>query len=169
MPSNASTISTKFSTACGFSIFAITGTRIPSSSIILWTSLISSALLTNESAMKSAPARKPQRRSSISFSESAGTETATPGKLIPLLLLTAPGSITLVTTSLPLTSTTSTVTFPSSIRMRSPALQSPGKPLYVVPTRSFVPSTSSTVIVKISPRAKSCGPALKRAKRIFGP
>jgi len=119
--------------------------------------------------MKSAPARKPQRRSSISFSDNAGTETATPGKLIPLLLLTAPGSITLVITSFPLTSTTSTVTFPSSIRMRSPALQSPGKPLYVVPTRSLVPSTSSTVIVKMSPRAKSCGPALKRARRIFGP
>ena len=90
---------------------------------------MSAALRTNESAIKSAPAAKPQRRSSLSFSDSAGTETATPGKLIPLLLLTVPGSITLVTTSLPLTSTTSTVTFPSSMRMRSPGLQSPGRPL----------------------------------------
>ncbi|CAB4657799.1 unannotated protein [freshwater metagenome] len=119
--------------------------------------------------MKSAPARSPQRRSSISFSDIAGTETATPGRFIPLLLLTAPGSMTLVITSLPLTSTTCTVTFPSSINMRSPALQSPGSPLYVVPTRSFVPSTSSVVIVKISPRANSCGPSINLASRIFGP
>ncbi|CAB5161770.1 unannotated protein [freshwater metagenome] len=67
--------------------------------------------------MKSAPARNPHLKSSISFSDIAGTETATPGRLIPLLLLTAPGSITLVTTSLPFTSTTWTVTFPSSIKI----------------------------------------------------
>ena len=65
----------------------------------------------------------------MSFSESAGTDTATPGRLIPLLLLTAPGSMTLVITSVLVTEVTSTVTFPSSINMRSPALQSPGKPL----------------------------------------
>ena len=129
MPSNASTISTRLATACGFSIFAITGTRIPTSSMIACTSLISAALRTNESAIKSAPARSPQRRSSSSFSDIAGTETATPGRLIPLLLLTNPGWMHLVTTSLPLTSTTSTVTLPSSMRMRSPALQSPGRPL----------------------------------------
>ena len=119
--------------------------------------------------MKSAPARRPQRKSSLSFSDSAGTETATPGRFIPLLLLTAPGSMHFVTTSFPLTSTTSTVTFPSSIRMRSPGLQSPGRPLYVVPTLSFVPGTSSVVIVKISPRARSWGPFSNLANRIFGP
>ena len=90
---------------------------------------MSLALRTNESAIKSAPALSPHRKSSLSFSESAGTETATPGRFIPLLLLTAPGSIHLVTTSFPFTSTTSTVTFPSSIRIRSPGLQSPGRPL----------------------------------------
>ncbi|CAB5161773.1 unannotated protein [freshwater metagenome] len=35
MPSKASTISAMFATACGFSILAITGRRMPSSSIIL--------------------------------------------------------------------------------------------------------------------------------------
>ena len=32
-----------------------------------------------------------------------------------------------------------------------------------------VPDISSVVIVKISPRLKSCGPSAKRPKRIFGP
>ena len=38
MPSKASTISARFSTACGFSIFAITGTWMPSSAMIAATS-----------------------------------------------------------------------------------------------------------------------------------
>ena len=46
------------------------------------------ALRTNDRAMRSAPMRRPQRRSASSFSERAGTLTATPGRLMPLLFET---------------------------------------------------------------------------------
>ena len=56
--------------------------------MITWTRWTSFALRTNDSAMRSAPARRPQRRSASSFSDSAGTLTATPGRLMPLLFET---------------------------------------------------------------------------------
>ena len=51
MPSKASTISSSASTACGFSIFAMTGRVTPSSRMISCTRVMSLALRTNESAM----------------------------------------------------------------------------------------------------------------------
>ena len=48
----------------------------------------SAAARTNDSAMKSTEIRSAQRRSSSSFSDSAGTLTATPGRLMPLWSLT---------------------------------------------------------------------------------
>ena len=52
---------------------------------------------------------------------------------MPLLLLTGPPTTTSVTTSGPSTSTTLSRTLPSSIRIGSPGLTSPGSPSYVVP------------------------------------
>ena len=52
-PSKASTISSRLSIACGFSIFAITGRKTPSSRITLRTSSTSAAERTNDRAMKS--------------------------------------------------------------------------------------------------------------------
>ena len=101
MPSNARMISRRFSTACGFSILASTGRRTPSSSMIRWTSLTSSALRTNDSATMSARSRNAHRRSSMSFSDSAGTLTATPGRFSPLWLETMPPSMTRHRTSVP--------------------------------------------------------------------
>ena len=137
--------------------------------MILWTSAISAALRTNESAIMSTPCLRAQRKSEISFSESAGTLTATPGKLIPLLSLTVPASVTLVSTESEVTSKTSSPTLPSSIRIRSPILQSPGKPEYVVPQIVASPATSRVVIVNESPRCSSTGPDANRANLIFGP
>ena len=97
--SNASMISSRLATACGFSILAMTGTRRPSSSITLCTSSMSLALRTNDKAIMSTPCRSAQRRSSVSFSLIAGTLTATPGRLMPLLLLTGPPTTTSVITS----------------------------------------------------------------------
>ena len=91
------------------------------------------ALRTKLSAMKSTPIRSAQRRSSTSFSDSAGTETATPGRLMPLLSLTLPPTITVVWTSCPSTESTFSRTLPSSMRIGSPAPTSSGRPLYVVP------------------------------------
>ena len=55
MPSNASMISSRLSTACGFSILAMTGTWRPSSAMITCTRWTSLALRTNDRAMRSAP------------------------------------------------------------------------------------------------------------------
>ena len=126
MPSNASTICSSASTASGFSTFAITGTRTPSSSMIAWTSLMSSGERTNDSATRSTPRRSAKRRSSASFSDSAGTETATFGSETPLWLETTPPSTIRQLMSLPVTPLTSSATRPSSTSSLSPALTSCG-------------------------------------------
>jgi len=169
MPSKASTISVRLATACGFSTFAMTGTNRPSSAMISCTSSTSRPERTKDSAMTSAPSCSAHRRSVLSFSERAGTDTATPGRLMPLLFETGPGTSTSVRTRGPSTSTTRTATLPSSMRSRSPGLQSPGSPLKVVEQISLVPSTSSVVMVKVSPTASWCGPSANRPSRIFGP
>ena len=151
--SNASMISSRFSTACGFSSLAITGIRRPSSSITWCTGSMSAALRTKDSAIMSTPLRSAQRRSSVSFSLIAGTLTATPGRLIPLLLLTLPPTVTSVITSVSVTSVARRAIRPSSIKIRSPGLTSPHRPLYVVEQRSTVPGTSSMVIAKVAPFA----------------
>ena len=51
------------STASGFSTFAMTGRRTPSSSMISWTSLMSSGERTNDSAIRSTP--RPQREAQV--------------------------------------------------------------------------------------------------------
>ena len=129
MPSKASTISSMLSIAWGFSILAMIGTKMPSSRITARTSSASPAWRTKLSAMKSTPRLSAQRRSSVSFSDSAGTDTATPGRLMPLLLETLPGTTTSVTTSVSSTETTFSRTLPSSIRSGSPGFTSPGRPL----------------------------------------
>ncbi len=167
--SNASVISSSASTACGFSIFAMTGTRRPTSAMISCTRSMSAALRTNDSAMRSAPSSRPQRRSASSLSDSAGTFTATPGRLMPLLFETGPATMTRVVTTVPSVSRTSTRTLPSSISRKSPGFTSSGRPLNVVPTSSFVPRMSSVVILKMSPSASSCGPSSNLPSRILGP
>ena len=130
---------------------------------------MSEALRTKESAIKSTPWRSAQRKSATSFSESAGTLTATPGKLMPLLSLTTPASVTLVITESEVTSITSSSTLPSSIKIRSPGLQSPGSPEYVVPQMVESPKTSRVVIVKVAPKTSDTGPSANLPKRILGP
>ncbi len=167
--SNASMMASRFSIACGFSSLAITGSRFPSSSMIWCTSSMSEALRTKDSAIISTPLRSAQRRSEVSLSLIAGTLTATPGRLMPLLLLTSPPTTTLVTTSVSVTSTASSCSRPSSIRMVSPRLTSPGSPLKVVEQRSTVPWMSSTVMVKEAPFSSTSLPLVNRPRRIFGP
>ena len=168
-PSKASTISSMLSIACGFSILAMTGRKIPSSRMMSRTSSTSAAERTNDSAMKSTVRWRAQRRSSLSFSDSAGTETATPGRLMPLLSLTGPGTTTRVCTSVPSTEVTSSRTLPSSMRTWSPSPTSPGSPSYVVEQIFASPGTSRVVIVKAWPSSSSTGPAATLPRRIFGP
>lgn len=127
--SNAITTLSMLSTACGFSTLAMTGTRRPSSSITLWTSSTSLASRTKDRATMSQPMRSAKRRSSTSFSDSAGTFTAAPGRLMPLWSETTPPSMTVVLTRGPSTARTFSSTLPSLMRIWSPAATSPGRPL----------------------------------------
>ena len=174
MPSKALTISSRFSRACGFSIFATTGMRRPSSSIISWARSMSVAKRTKDMAMMSAPVRIAQRKSASSFSVRAGRDTATPGRLIPLWLETGPATTTLVYTLLPSTLVTSRRTLPSSMRIGSPAWQSPGRPLKVVEVICSSPSMSSVVMTNSWPSVSwtLSSPSaffLNQPQRIFGP
>ena len=105
----------------------------------------------------------------MSFSLIAGMETATPGRLMPLLFETGPGTSTTVVTSVAVTSVTRTDTLPSSISRESPGRQSPGRPLNVVETRSLEPTMSSVVMTKVSPTSSWWGPLSNVPSRIFGP
>ena len=174
MPSKALTISSRFSRACGFSILATTGMRRPSSSMISWARSMSEAKRTKDMAMMSAPVWMAQRRSSSSFSVSAGRDTATPGRLMPLCEETGPATMTLVCTLLPSTLVTSRRTLPSSIRIGSPAWQSPGRPLNVVEVMCSSPSMSSVVMMNSWPSVSwtLSSPSaffLNQPQRIFGP
>ena len=122
--------SSRFSIACGFSILAMTGSITPSSRMTRRTSSTSAALRTKLSAMKSTVRWRAKRRSSMSFSDIAGTDTATPGRLMPLWLLTLPPTSTSVTTSVPsLTSVTRSRTLPSSMSSGSPTVDVAGETL----------------------------------------
>ena len=115
---------------------------------------MSSPLRTKDNAIMSMSFESAQRRSRSSFSLMAGTDTATPGRLIPLLLETGPATTTSQSTSVGETSKARSPTLPSSIRTWSPGFTSPGRPLKVVEQRSLVPRMSSMVMVKRSPRSK---------------
>ncbi len=110
----------------------------------------------------------------MSFSDSAGTDTATPGRLMPLLLLTGPPTSTSVRTSVPSsTPVTRRRILPSSISSVSPTETSPGSPLYVVPQIVSSPSTSRTVMVHACPRRRChlepSSVGLNVSRRILGP
>ena len=90
---------------------------------------MSAGLRTNDSAMKSTRSSSANSRSSMSFSDIAGTETFMPGSEMPLLLLTGPPSVTSQTTSRPSTAVTRRPTLPSSTSSRSPASASSARPL----------------------------------------
>ena len=92
-PSKASMTSSRFSTACGFSILAMSGRRMSSSRMTSRTSSASLADRTNDSAMKSTPWRSAQRRSSTSLSLIAGTLTCTPGQVDALVVADLPADL----------------------------------------------------------------------------
>ena len=148
MPSKAATMPSRLSTACGFSILAMTGMRSPNSSMIAWTSTMSSAERTKDSAIMSTPRRMAKRRSSRSFSDRAGTLTATPGRLMPLLLLTTPPMTVSVSTSVSVDLDRAQHDLAVVDEQDVAGVTSPGRPAYVVPTMLSSPSTSRVVMVK---------------------
>ena len=138
----------------------MTGSMMPSSRMIRRTSSASLASRTKLSAMKSTLRCSAKRRSSMSFSDSAGTETATPGRLMPLWLLTLPPTSDLgVRRPGRRPRSTRRRTLPSSIRIGSPASTSPGRPSYVVPQTA---SSPGDVAGRDRPRL----PALERDRAV---
>ena len=87
--SAARTISSIASTACGFSIFAISGIRVCSRT---W--LMSSARRTKDSATRSTPIDSPKRRPSRSSSGRVGRSVSSPGTFRPWREATVPPTST---------------------------------------------------------------------------
>ena len=169
MPSKASMISSRLSTACGFSILAMTGSRTPSSSMISWTSSMSSALRTNDSAMKSAPRSQRPAQVLLVLVGQRGHAHRDAGQVDALVVRDGPPpTTTSVTTSVSVASTAAGATLPSSMRMRSPALTSPGSPLYVVPTMSCVPVDVVGRDRERVAAARTMGPSANRAGADLG-
>ena len=95
-PSKAATTSSMLSTACGFSTLAMTGTRRPSSSMTCGRRGRPRRRGRRTARPCRTPMRRAKRRSSMSFSDSAGTLTAAPGRLMPLWSEMTPPSMTMV-------------------------------------------------------------------------
>ena len=92
----------------------------------------------------------------MSFSDSAGTDTATPGRLMPLWLLTLPPTSTSVThvgAVLDLGDPQPDLAVVDEDRVAD-ARRRRARPLYVVPQISASPSTSRVVIVHRWPRVQ---------------
>ena len=115
------------------------------------------------------PACSAQRRSSMSFSLMAGTLTATPGRLMPLLLLTSPPTTTRVTTSV-LGHLGRLQQQPAVVDQdRVAGLDVAGQTLVGRRAAFDRAGDSSVVIVKLAPFSSTSLPAAKRPSRIFGP
>ena len=134
-PSNASMTSSRLSIACGFSILAMTGSITPSSRMIVADVL--DVLGRAHERQRDEVDRQVQREAQVLdvlLRHRRHADTATPGRLMPLLLLTGPPTTHLGhdVGGRP-TSVTRSRTLPSSMRIGSPGSTSPGSPSYVVP------------------------------------
>ncbi len=130
-------------------------------------SSMSRATRTKLSATASRSCSTANARSARSFSVSDGAETCTPGRFMPLLLLSMPPCSTRQRTVRPSTATTATSIRPSLIRMRLPGVTSSASIGYVTGT---CPSTASSsgASTSSSPSSSSCG-ADSTPMRMRGP
>ena len=169
-PSATSRISSRWSMACGFSSFAITGTSLLCEAIIFLTSVTSAAVRTNERATASIPCFRPNSRSLRSFTVMAGIDSATPGRLMPLCSPSRPSLMTSHRTSLPRMLRTRSSIKPSLRRMRAPGESSRARSGNVVDIRVSFPGTSWGVMVTIAPLFRKTGfRCSSRPVRILGP
>ena len=152
IPSATFKISSKLSIPSAFSIFAITGVYgAPHSRRSALISLIHSAFLTNDAAIKSTSCSAPKRMSSLSFSVIAGSLIGTFGTFTPFLCPNSPPLMISQIMSFSFLSTTFNSIRPSSIRTFPPISASSTSPLYVMLTRLLSPSISSVVRTNSSP------------------
>ncbi len=142
-PSEASNISSMFSTPSLFSIFEIICTSYPPWSFKNFRILLmSSARRTKEAATKSTSFLMPNKISSLSFSLKNGMDNLTFGTFTPLRSDTFPPFLTWHTISVSFNSITSISTRPSSIKMVDPTDTSWYKSGYEMEMPSLSPSRS---------------------------
>ncbi len=160
-------ISSAASTACGFSILAISGSRV-----CLRTVLTSSAVRTNDSATRSTPIDSPNLSSSRSSSGTAGSPRVLPGMLSPWREATAPPTATIVSTSHSSVRTrlTRSRIAPSARYITSSGSTASASPRQLTDIRVASPIRSDPhTSVSVSPTRSSAMSSLSAPIRSFGP
>ena len=156
MASNASMISSRLSTACGFSILAMTGTLRPSSAMISWTRSMSAAFAHERQGDEVGAELQAPAEVGLVLLGQRGHVDGDAGQVDALVVRDRAGDDDLggddrCRRPRP----RAPRTLPSSISRKSPGLTSWGRPLNVVEEISLVPRMSSVVILKMSPSASS--------------
>ena len=166
MASVRSMISSIRTTACGFSILAITAAR---PRVIFLASAMSSGRCTNDSPTQSMPASRAASRSERSFGVSAENGTTVSGRLTPLRSLSLPPTTTRVTIFCLLASVTTSLTLPSS----SSSVWSGRTPSKISGcgrcTRLTSPGLASASKLKVAPLSSMTEPLANAPTRSLGP
>ena len=164
--SACSMIESSRSTACGFSILAITAAR-PRATFM--TSARSSARLTKDRAIQSTPALSAASRSERSFSVIAPKSMVESGTLTPFRSERREPASTTVVALVGVASVTRSRTLPSSSRRRWPGSRASRTSGCGSSTRILSPGSRCESRMKTSPGAMSIAPLAKVPRRSFGP
>ena len=159
-------ISSSRSTACGFSILAITRARPLA---IALTSATSSGRCTKESAIQSMFSSSAATRSARSLSVIAEVGMVVSGRLTPFLLETRPATSTMVWARPGSAAATRSITLPSSMRMRWPFASELRISGWGNCTRAAPPGAGSLSSRNASPLCRSAPPSAKVPSLSFGP
>ena len=151
-----SMISSNRAMAWGFSILASTMARPRT---IFFTSAISSARCTKETAIQSTPSSRAASRSERSFSVMAETGISVSGRLTPLRLEMRPATSTMATARLGLASVMCRRTLPSSISTVWPGASARRISGWGRWTRVMSPGVLSSSRMKLWPRMRSTPPS----------
>ena len=132
---------------------------------------MSSALRTNDRAMRSAPSLQAPAEVGLVLLRQRGHVDRDAGQVDALVVRhRRRRRSTSVVTTVPSVSMTSTLHLAVVDQQESPGLHVLRQALEGrARTISLVPTMSSVVIVKMSPTARSCGPSSNLPRRIFGP
>ena len=161
-----SMISSSRSTACGFSILAITAAR---PRVIFLASAMSSGRCTNDSPIQSMPASSAASRSERSFGVSAENGMMESGRLTPLRSESLPPTSTRTTIFCLLASVATRRILPSSSSSVWPAFTPSKISGCGRCTRVASPGLGSASNVKVAPLSSMAEPPANAPTRSFGP
>ena len=159
-------ISSSRSTACGFSILAITAAR---PRVIFLASAMSSGRCTNDSPIQSMPASSAASRSERSFGVSAENGIMVSGRLTPLRSESLPPTSTRTTIFCLLASVATSRILPSSSSSVWPGFTPAKISGCGRCTRVASPGFGSASNVKVAPLSSIAEPPAKAPTRSFGP